>query len=188
MELHKNSCWWLLSIFVISLLLYIASAISHPTISNVFLALFTGAFVSISVSLTNYFHIKKEFFNRLFFYGAIINKEFENIKQLTEYVNSNIDYKNVISLIIAHSEKINNHIHNIDFMTYSPFVGFLKEAEYVKNIGEMLSQYKLNLSIEILKIDLANRENEINILKNIIDENAAPEIINNLRYLDSLFR
>ena len=167
MELHKKSCIWLLIIFISSLVPYFLLAEKLPIISNIFLAIFTGAFVSLCISLINYFHIKRVFLDSLFYQGAFLYKELENIKQLTENIDNDSNYNNIMNFVITHSDEIANIIQKLDFSAFSTFVSFSKESKLVNNVSAIIFQYKLYFIIKILELDNSIRKNEINVIENI---------------------
>ena len=167
MELHKKSCIWLLIIFISSLVPYFLLAEKLPIISNIFLAIFTGAFVSLCISLINYFHIKRVFLDSLFYQGIFLYKELENIKQLTENIDNDSNYSNIMNFVITHSDEIANIIQKLDFSAFSTFVSFSKESKLVNNVSAIIFQYKLYFIIKILELDNSIRKNEINVIENI---------------------
>lgn len=167
MELHKKSCIWLSIIFIFSLVPYFLLAEQLPIISNIFLAIFTGAFVSLCISLINYFHIKRAFLDSLFYQGAFLYKELENIKQLTENINNDSNYSNIMNVVITHSDEIANIIQKLDFSAFSTFIFFSKESKLVNNVSAIIFQYKLYFIIKILELDNSIRKNEINVIENI---------------------
>ena len=167
MELHKKSCIWLSIIFIFSLVPYFLLAEQLPIISNIFLAIFTGAFVSLCISLINYFHIKRAFLDSLFYQGAFLYKELENIKQLTENIDNDSNCSNIMNFVITHSDEIANIIQKLDFSAFSTFVSFSKESKLVNNVSAIIFQYKLYFIIKILELDNSIRKNEINVIENI---------------------
>lgn len=183
MELHKKSCIWLSIIFISSLVPYFLLAEQLPIISNIFLAIFTGAFVSLCISLINYFHIKRVFLDSLFYQGAFLYKELENIKQLTENINKDSNYSNIVNFVISHSDEIANIIQKLNFSAFSTFISFSKESKLVNNVSAIIFQYKLYFIIKILELDNSIRKNEINIMKNVTDDNFITEILGNINLL-----
>jgi len=167
MELHKKSCIWLLIIFISSLVPYFLLAEKLPIISNIFLAIFTGAFVSLCISLINYFHIKRVFLDSLFYQGVFLYKELENIKQLTENIDNDSNYSNIMNFVITYSDEIANIIQKLDFSAFSTFVSFSKESKLVNNVSAIIFQYRLYFIIKILELDNSVRKNEINVIENI---------------------
>lgn len=66
MNINKKVSLWLSLIFVISTGFFYFCKNSHPTISEILIAILTGSFVSIVISIINYLHEKEEFLNNLF--------------------------------------------------------------------------------------------------------------------------
>ena len=153
MNLHKKMCIWLSIIFILSIIIFYFVKHAHPTISNILIAIITGAFISLYTSFVNYLHLKEEFFNTLFYKGVFINSNYEQIHKFIEKLNdtSNMDY--VVNTLQNYADALSKLISNINFTEYSPFLNNSKEAETVHYIDGLLCHTTLTFIIlEISKI------------------------------------
>jgi len=152
-------------VFFLSIIVFCVVRSAHPTISNILIAILTGAFLSIYTALVNYLHEREEFFNNLFLTGLFINLNFEQIKQLISNLSGNSNLKYASKAIQNYANTINNITMNINFAQYAPFHKNSKEAKMVKQIQTI---YHLTQKLIILtsnNMEISNLEAEMLALK-----------------------
>lgn len=187
MNINKKVGFWLSLIFIISIGIFYFCKKTHPTISEMSIAIITGSFISIVISVINYWHEKEEFFNNLFYRGAFIYSDLEQIQQLILNINETSNLKHVINTLMGYSNSLDNSITNINFANYSPLNIFSKEcktANYVQTLHATIQHYivmRINI-IDRLNLELQLKEltnspnNEIEKLQKQIKEEI--EILN----------
>jgi len=181
MNINKKVSFWLCLIFVISTVAFCFCKKTHPTISEVLIAILTGSFVSIMISIINYWHEKEEFFNNLFYRGAFIYSDLEQILQLILNLNETSHLKYTINTLIGYSRSLDKSITNLNFANYSPFNIYSKEykiANYVQALHTIIQQYiilsvnvidKLNIELDLKELTKAP-SNEIENLQEQIKQ------------------
>lgn len=181
MNINKKVCIWLSLVFIISIVFFYLCKKTHPTISEVLIAIITGAFILIIISIINYFHEKEEFFNNLFYRGAFIYSNLEQIQQFILNLNETSNLKHVANSLVGYSSSLDNLIANINFAKYSPFNKISKECKTVIYIGTLhaamqqyiilpthiIDKFCLELSVKSLT---SSSNDEIQLLKKQIDE------------------
>ena len=207
MNINKKVSFWLILIFVISTGFFYFCKNSHPTISEILIAILTGSFVSMVISIINYLHEKEEFLNNLFYRGAFIYSYLEQIKQLVININETSNLKYAINSLVGYSSSLDDLITNINFANYSPINLYSKEyktANYVQGLHTIIQQYiifsiniinKLNLDIDLKRlINLPTYEieklqkqikDEINTLKKNV-ENIQADYLKNMNDLHTI--
>ncbi len=207
MNINKKVSFWLSLIFVISTGFFYFCKNSHPTISEILIAILTGSFVSMVISIINYLHEKEEFLNNLFYRGAFIYSYLEQIKQLVININETSNLKYAINSLVGYSSSLDDLITNINFANYSPINLYSKEyktANYVQGLYTIIQQYiifsiniinKLNLDIDLKRlINLPTHEieklqkqikDEINTLKKNV-ENIQADYLKNMNDLHTI--
>lgn len=167
MNINKKVGFWLSLIFIISIGIFYFCKKTHPTMSEMSIAIITGSFISIVISVINYWHEKEEFFNNLFYRGAFIYSDLEQIQQLILNLNETSNLKYAINTLMGYSSSIDNSISNINFANYSPFNIYSKEretADYVRYLHTVVQQYII-LPINI--IDRLNLELHLKEMTNV---------------------
>ena len=153
MNLHKKMCIGLSIVFILSIIIFCFVKNAHPTISNILIAIITGAFISLYTSIVNYLHLKEEFFNTLFYNGVFINSSYEQIHKLIEKLDSTSNMEPVVNTFQNYADSISKLISNINFTEYSPFFNNSEEAKTVNYIDGLLCHTTLTFIIlEISKI------------------------------------
>lgn len=165
MNLHKKMCIWLSIVFILSIIIFCFVKHAHPTISNILIAIITGAFISLYTSFVNYLHLKEEFFNNLFFTGTIVNSNYEQIKQLIFNLDETSNLKYAIGSLKGYANLIDNIITTINFDMYSPFLSVLKEKEFVDQVKSIYVSTKKSIIIAIQEMEIAYMNIELAQLK-----------------------
>ena len=167
MNINKQVGFWLSLIFIISIGIFYFCKKTHPTMSEMSIAIITGSFISIVISVINYWHEKEEFFNNLFYRGAFIYSDLEQIQQLILNLNETSNLKYAINTLMGYSSSLDSSISNINFANYSPFNIYSKErktADYVQCLHTVVQQYII-LPINI--IDRLNLELHLKEMTNV---------------------
>jgi uncharacterized coiled-coil DUF342 family protein len=165
MNIHRKMCISLSVIFFLSIIAFYIVRSAHPTVSNILIAILTGAFLAIYTALVNYLHEREEFFNNLFLTGLFINSNFEQIKQLIANLSENSNLKYASKAIQNYANTINNITMNINFAQYTPFYNNSKEARMVERIQAI---YHLTQKLIVLtsnNMEISNLEAEILVSK-----------------------
>lgn len=174
MNLNKKICYWLGFLFITSTVSFYFCEKTYQTISQVLMAILTGSFISIIISIINYWHEKEKFFNNLFHHSVSIYSYLENIKQLILNLNEISNLKYTSDLLIDSSNLLKSSIHNINFRDYSPFNKFSKEFDTIQLVKALCKTFKQNIilptqSIKVLSIELSLKERK-NVLENEIKD------------------
>ena len=143
----------------------------------------------------------------MFYRGAFIYSDLEQIQQLILNLNETSNLKYAINTLIDYSSSLNNSISNINFANYSPFNIHSKEyktTDYVQNLNTIIQQYIIfpiniiqRLNLELYKKELTNApNNEIeNLQQNIKKEisvlhmntkNLQEDYLNQMNYLHKI--
>ena len=165
MNINKRTIIFISILFIISMLVFLLTKNYFPTTSNIFIAIFTSAFIVICTSLINYWHEKETFLNNLFFTGLYLNSSMEQIRQLIVHLDENSDLKKVEQKLSMHSNIIKNIITTTNFAQYSPFWENSKEAKLVTKIHSLYLQIEQTILPQITYITIAKNEIEIIELK-----------------------
>ena len=207
MNINKKVSFCLGLIFIISIVIFYFCKQAHPTMSEILITIITGSSVSIIIYIINYWQEKEKFFNNLFYRGAFIYSDLEQIQQLILNLNETSNLKYAINTLIDYSSSLNNSISNINFANYSPFNIHSKEyktTDYVQNLNTIIQQYIIfpiniiqRLNLELYKKELTNApNNEIeNLQQNIKKEisvlqmntkNLQEDYLNQMNYLHKI--
>lgn len=165
MNINKRTIIYISILFIISIFIFLFTKNNFPTTSNIFIAIFTSAFIVICTSLINYWHEKETFLNNLFFTGLYLNSSLEQIRQLIVHLDENSDLKKVEQNLSMHSNIIRNIITNINFAQYSPFWKNSEEAKLVNKIWSLYLQIEQTILPQITYITISKNEVEILELK-----------------------
>lgn len=165
MNLHRRMCIYLSIIFVLSIIIFCYTQEGYPTISNISIAIITGAFISICTSLVNYLYLKEEFLNNLFFTGLYIDLNYEQIKQLIFNLDETSNLKYAINSLKGYSNSINNLITNTNFNIYSPFISKLEKKQLVDKVQSVYLATNQKIIIAINEIEIAYLNIELAQLK-----------------------
>jgi hypothetical protein len=182
MNINKKVGFWLGLIFIISIGVFYFCKKTHPTMSEMSIAIITGSFISIVIAMINYWHEKEEFFNNLFYRGAFIYSDLEQIQQLILNLNETSNLKYTINTLIGYSSSLDNSISNVNFANYSPFNLCSKEyktADYVQSLHTIFQQYiifpiniiqRLNHELHMKKLTNASNDEIENLQQDIKKE------------------
>ena len=165
MNIHRKMCISLSLIFFLSIIVFYIVRSAHPTISNILIAILTGAFLPLYTALVNYLNEREEFFNNLFFTGIFVDLNFEQIKQLIANLNGNSNLKYATKAVENYANTINNIIMNVNFARYSPFLKNSKEAKMVEQIQSIYNLVQKSIIIASSYMECSSLKAEMLALK-----------------------
>lgn len=165
MNIHRKMCISLSVIFLLSIIAFYIVRSAHPTISNILIAILTGAFLAIYTALVNYLHEREEFFNNLFFTGAFVDLNFEQIKQLISNLNGNSNLKYATKAVENYANTISNVIMNVNFAQYAPFLKNSEEAKMVEQIQSIYNSAQKLIIIASNRMECSSLKAEMLALK-----------------------
>lgn len=165
MKINKKMCIWLGIIFILSLIALIFTKQEYVTLINVLIAISTGSFLSLYTSIVNYLHERDEFFDNLFFTGAFINSNYEQIKQLILNLDEKSNIKYATDTIDGYAKAINNILTNVNFAKYSPLFEKSKVAKLTEKIRALYFETEQYIVLMVRNIKISNLEIEITSLK-----------------------
>ena len=184
MNLNRKVCCWLGFLFITSTISFYFCEKTHQAMSQVLMAIFTGSFVSIIISIINYWHEKEKFFNNLFHHSVFIYSYLENIKQLLLNSNEISNFKYISRNLINYSKLLESSIHSINFRDYSPFNKSSKEFDTIQLVEGLCTIFNQYIILPIHKIEAL--EFSLKELKNVPEneikdlQQQIAEIISNL--------
>lgn len=209
MKLFSRLFLILLTIFVVGVVLLVVVP-SASVMSRVATGLVTGSFVGIITALTNYYHLRQSYFERLALFISNVSHSLEHDyaqakarnmfisemskPQMIEYAAEHEKVEDKMQEVDAMRDRYESLVTKFDFEAYVPLIPFaskklrgtLEELETLIgfNVKHLYGEYQMCYDFTLLSVDVPKEEQEIAI--GDPDEFYELAVQNNVDYKDLL--
>lgn len=209
MKLFSRLFLILLTILVVGVVLLVVVP-SASVMSRVATGLVTGSFVGIITALTNYFHLRQSYFEKLALFVTEVSRSLEHDyahakarnmfisemskPQMIEYAAEHETVEDKMKEVDAMKERYESLVTKFDFEAYVPLIPFANKKlrdtldgldSFVGfNVKHLYGEYQMCYDFALLSADVTKEEQEIAI--GDPDEFYELDVQNNVDYRDLL--